>query len=147
MSECRTTARANENVFRHTEWKGAVWGETKWDYYQGADLFCLPSFSENFGLAVLEACQVGTRVLTTRQTPWSFLANWQAAVMVQPEVESLKQGLLVFLKSRQWSQADRNALAQRIHDRFSWQKIGQQYVQFYQQLVSSSVKLDNRGAS
>ncbi|MGP8020831.1 MAG: glycosyltransferase, partial [Limisphaerales bacterium] len=29
ISQCRTCARANENVFRHTEWQGAVWSEEK----------------------------------------------------------------------------------------------------------------------
>ena len=52
------------------EWKGAVWGDARWPYFQGADLFCLPTHSENFGLAVLEACQVGTPALTTTETPW-----------------------------------------------------------------------------
>ena len=46
---------------------GAVWGEERWKYFQGADLFCLPTHSENFGLAVLEACQVGTPALTPEQ--------------------------------------------------------------------------------
>src|ERR1700716_2334280 len=37
-----------------------------------------PGFpSENFGLAILEALQVGTRVLTTNQTPWSAIASWE----------------------------------------------------------------------
>jgi glycosyltransferase involved in cell wall biosynthesis len=52
------------------DWLGEIWGDARWPYFQGADLFCLPSHSENFGLAVLEACQVGTPVLTTNATPW-----------------------------------------------------------------------------
>ena len=56
---------------RRIEWKGAVWGEARWPYFQGADLFCLPTHSENFGLAILDACQVGTPALTTTETPWS----------------------------------------------------------------------------
>ena len=53
------------------DWIGPVWGEARWPYFQGADLFCLPTHSENFGLVVLEAWQTGTPVLTTPGTPWA----------------------------------------------------------------------------
>ncbi len=138
VSECRKSATALEHVSRHTEWRGAVWGELKWTFLQGADLFCLPSFSENFGLAILEAIQVGTRVLTTPYTPWGFLPDWQAAVLVEPEIKSIQAGLLAFLKSRQWSQPDRENLAGRIRARFGWETVGPQYVELYQRLASSS---------
>jgi len=138
LAECQTLAAANQNVLQHTEWKGAIWGDAKWAYLEGADLFCLPSFSENFGLAILEACQVGTRVLTTRQTPWGFLSEWGGAIMVDSDVESLKRGLISFLNSKSWGPDDRNVLARRIHERFDWQIIGQRYVELYQRLTRAS---------
>jgi glycosyltransferase involved in cell wall biosynthesis len=138
VSACRQISAANETVFRHTQWKGAVWGEAKWSYLQGADLFCLPSFSENFGLAILEACQVGTRVLTTPYTPWAFLADWQAAILVEPEVESLRQSLKAYLHSRLWLPDDRERLATRTHERFGWQTVGPQYLSLYERLTASS---------
>jgi glycosyltransferase involved in cell wall biosynthesis len=139
LSKCRGCASSNEQVFRRTEWKGPIWGDAKWDYLQGADLFCLPSFSENFGLAILEACQVGTPVLTTRNTPWTFLQEWDAAQLVDPEVESVKEGLLAFLKRKIWSKADRDDLARRIHDRFDWHNVGREYVRLYERLAFSSI--------
>ncbi|MEP6671914.1 MAG: glycosyltransferase, partial [Chthoniobacter sp.] len=53
-------AREHAATLPPIEWAGAVWSDARWPYFQGADLFCLPTHSENFGLAVLEACQVGT---------------------------------------------------------------------------------------
>jgi glycosyltransferase involved in cell wall biosynthesis len=137
-SECQKCARSNPVVFRSTEWKGAVWGKEKWAYYQGSDLFCLPSFSENFGLAVLEACQVGTRILTTHETPWSFLEDGRTAFLVEAKVESIQQGLLSFLQRTSWNHDDRDDLSQRIHARFDWSRIGPQYIELYQQLAYSS---------
>lgn len=70
-ARCRAYASEHAAQLPHVEWRGAVWGEERWTYLQGADLFCLPSHSENFGLAVLEAVQVGTPALTTTGTPWA----------------------------------------------------------------------------
>jgi glycosyltransferase involved in cell wall biosynthesis len=138
LAHCRQIARSNDLVSRRAEWKGAVWGKEKWPYFQGADLFCLPSFSENFGLAVMEACQVGTRALTTRDTPWSFLGKEGAAFLVEPDVASVQQGLRAFLKAAAWSLVEREALSQRIQERFGWPTVGPKYVELYQQIACSS---------
>ena len=57
------------------EWvfEGSVDDTGKWQYYQQADLFILPSHSENFGISIAEALYAGVPVITTRGTPWSEL--------------------------------------------------------------------------
>src|SRR5208282_2025230 len=52
------------------EFIGEVADEMKWDLYQSADLFVLPTKSENFGIVIAEALACGVPVITTRGTPW-----------------------------------------------------------------------------
>ena len=72
--EAKVKARVKElgleDVFIFT---GALDDEAKWEAYRRADLFVLPTYSENFGIVVAEALWVGVPVITTKGTPWSDL--------------------------------------------------------------------------
>ena len=117
------------------DWQGEIWGDEKWAYFQGADLFCLPSHSENFGLAILEALQVGTRVLTTDKTPWEEVSSWEAGIVVPPFEEEVRSALAGLLENREWTNDQRAGLASRIHHQFSWNTVGPAYLRFYEGIV------------
>lgn len=50
-----------------------VFGDAKIKLYQESSLFCLPSYSENFGMVIAEAMSCGVPVITTNGTPWQIL--------------------------------------------------------------------------
>lgn len=72
---------------------GPVTDEAKWQLYQSADLFVLPSFSENFAIVVAEALASGVPVITTKATPWRNLlehrCGWWIDVGIEPLVDAL----------------------------------------------------------
>ena len=59
---------------------GPVYGDEKDSLYRLADLFVLPSFTENFGVVVTDALSYGVPVITTKGTPWSELLGNAAGV-------------------------------------------------------------------
>ena len=126
----------NRSRLPRIDWIGEVWTDEKWMYLQGADLFCLPSYSENFGLAVLEALQVGTRVLTTTQTPWAAISSWKAGYIVEPTESAIGAVLADYFRSSpRWSLKERASLADKIHKQFSWDAIGSRYLRLYEDVV------------
>ncbi len=63
---------------------GPVYREEKWRAYRNADLFVLPTLSENFGIVIAEALACETPVITTTGAPWQALQThrcgwWVAA--------------------------------------------------------------------
>ena len=52
---------------------GPLNDDAKWAAYARADLFILPTYSENFGIVVAEALWAGVPVITTKGTPWREL--------------------------------------------------------------------------
>lgn len=131
-------ARQHTAQLPRIEWVGAVWGKARWPYFQGADLFCLPTHSENFGLAVLEACQVGTPALTTTETPWAEQLSSGRGFIGRPNVESIRQLLGLFFHGARWDEPKRLALSDWAHANYDWTHLAPRYLAFYESVAGSA---------
>lgn len=112
--------------------EGGCYGEKRYRYYEVADLFILPSYGENFGIAILEALAHGVPVLTTYRTPWDALiatgSGWQVEPGVTPLLEALK--IAVDLSDEQRSRMSRSA--QKLADQYRWKSSAQKCAEAYQ---------------
>jgi glycosyltransferase involved in cell wall biosynthesis len=54
-------------VNRRVVWTGPLYGDLKWGAMRAADVFALPSHTENFGITVAEAMACGLPVLISRE--------------------------------------------------------------------------------
>lgn len=76
---------------------GPVEDGAKWDLYRSADLFVLPTQSENFGIVIAEALACNLPVITTRGTPWEELrqrqCGWWVEVGAGPLAEALNEAV------------------------------------------------------
>ena len=76
---------------------GAIYEDEKWDMFRESDLFILPTYSENFGIVVVEALACGTPVLTTKGTPWKDLETYKCGWWVEVGTESIVESIQKFL--------------------------------------------------
>lgn len=121
---------------------GALFGEQKLAAYALSELSVLPSFSENFGIAVAEALAAGVPVMTTRGTPWKNLqeqnCGWCVEASAEQLTETLREALslsqrelaLMGAKGRQWMRRD-----------FSWEQVAGQMIEVCEWTLSGGGKI------
>ena len=131
----RSFCEKNAAALPRVEWLGEIWGDARWSYFQGADLFCLPSHTENFGLAALEACQVGTPVLTTTATPWAGELGNGRGFVSEPNSASVHCALEEFFAKPVIDGIQRKALSDWAWEKFHWRVLAPRYIELYRSLA------------
>jgi glycosyltransferase involved in cell wall biosynthesis len=116
---------------------GFVTGELKAALLQDADLFVLPSYYENFGIAVAEAMVAGTPVVISDQVHiWEEVKDAEAGWVSPCEVDALTEYLREALDSAEERQR-RGANAQDYAlKNYSWDAIALAMIQAYKRILS-----------
>ncbi|MGK0185220.1 MAG: glycosyltransferase involved in cell wall biosynthesis [Verrucomicrobiales bacterium] len=132
--ELKVFADSHQRQLPSITWTGGVWGEERWDYLAGSDLFCLPTRSENFGFAVLEALWAGTPVVTTNTTPWAQHLEVEGIDICNPDPFSLRDTLSSLILGPEFGAQQRSNLRDWCKDTYHWETIAQQYADAYRTL-------------
>lgn len=122
---------------------GGVYGDKKWELFKKADLFVLPTHSENFGIVVAEALACGTPVITTQGTPWQELESYHCGWWTEIGTEATTKALKEFLQctETQLEQMGKNG-RKLIEEKYSSQKVAQDMVELYKKSLSINMELN-----
>lgn len=132
----RDLAKA-QGVAEHITWLGQVEGAAKADALAAADVFVLPSYSENFGIAVAEAlacglpCVVGQGVAISGQ-----VADAGAGFAVGTDAEAIAEGLRPYITSPATRLAAGEAARQLAAREYSVETMGERLFELYENILS-----------
>lgn len=127
---------AQLGVADRIQFLGGVYGDEKWRLYREADLFVLPTHSENFGIVIAEALASGTPVITTVGTPWQELrthhCGWWTEIGTVPTSSALRSFLA--LTEEELAAMGRNG-RRLIEESYSTEKVARDMVGMYDSLA------------
>lgn len=109
---------------KRVEFQGPLYGDEKSCAYSEADLFILPTHSENFGMVVAEALAHGCPVVVGHGAPWCGVVKERCGWWGDNDVNSLTETLDVALRL---SRGELSAMGNRGRDwmrrDFSWNSV------------------------
>jgi glycosyltransferase involved in cell wall biosynthesis len=122
---------------------GPVGDDDKWDLYHSADLFVLPTLSENFGIVIAEALAAGVPVITTTAAPWHELethrCGWWINTGTAPLIEALRHAMSLSEDERRAMGARGRAL---VETNYSWDQIAGRMIAVYEWLLGRRSRPD-----
>jgi len=113
--------------------RGYVVGTEKSDAFANADVCIVPSYTENFGMVVVEALAHGVPVIASTGTPWRELENNGCGLWVDNSPVSLAESILRIRNMNLEEMGKRGR--EWVIKRYSWEKIALQMKKVYRRLT------------
>lgn len=125
------------------EFAGPAYDEQKVNLFALADLFVLPTYSENFGLVIAEALAHGVPVITTTGTPWAELLELRCGWWVPTGVSALAEALAEAFALPDSALADMGARGRKlVESRYTWPAIIRDHKRLYEWVLGTGPRPD-----
>jgi glycosyltransferase involved in cell wall biosynthesis len=123
----------------HTTITGFITGGEKTALLEAADVFVLPSYYENFGIAVAEAMSVGTPVVISDQVHiWNEIQQAEAGWISACDVSALTDALRSAVRDRQELQRRGKNAQRHARENYSWDAIATRISHEYEQIIEKT---------
>jgi glycosyltransferase involved in cell wall biosynthesis len=116
---------------------GMILGDEKIAAFRESDVFVLPSYSENFGMAVIEAMSFGLPVVITRGVGVSKeVETAGAGLVVEKDIEQVAEAILKFLENPAMAKKMGEAGRELVKKEFSSDNVAERFLKEYNSLLT-----------
>jgi glycosyltransferase involved in cell wall biosynthesis len=126
------------NIEQHVTITGGLHGNEKKEAFAGSNLFVLPSYSENFGVAVVEALACGLPIIISNKVGiYNDVRDYNAGLVVNTNPESLHNAIVTLLNNAELQQTFVDNGKKLIRERYDINKVSLQMIEAFRHLVKN----------
>lgn len=132
---------AEAGLGERTRFVGPVEGKAKWELVRNAACLVLPSYNENFGMAVIEAMAVGCPVVVTEEVGLANVVRDSGSGLVaSSDTRGLAEAIETVVRSPERQKMMGEAGTRTVRERFEWSSIARQMEAVYLQVLNNASK-------
>ncbi|GAG37700.1 unnamed protein product, partial [marine sediment metagenome] len=126
----------SEGVLNKVIFTGMLSGRKKLIVLGGADIFALPSYSEGFSMAILEAMICKLPVIITKQCNFPEVTEVGAGNEIDPNVEQLTGALGNLLGNPELCKKMGEKGRKLVLEKYTWDKTADKMIKVYEEIVN-----------
>mgnify|MGYP001099494205 CR=1 FL=1 len=128
-----------EIVLSRSLFTGMLLGEEKLSVLRDSDLFVLPSYSENFGIAVVEAMACGLPVIISNKVNiWREVVEAGAGLVTDCDSHQVAEAILEVLDDSPLAEDMGERGKKLVAEKYAWPKIVDKLIRTYNDIISGS---------
>ena len=130
----KSLQRSVVDIEDRVRFHGHVLNHEKQEAFQRADIFCLPSYSENFGIAIGEALAHFVPVIVTRESSWVDVMKEKCGILVGFDSSGIAKSIRN-IADRDLEEMGKAGRAYVV-DNFSQDVLADRYIKLYSSLIA-----------
>ena len=130
------------NLIKRVHFVGMLRGDIRLDYFNASDLFVLPSYSENFGIAIAEAMAAKLPIIATQATPWEEIDKCNAGWWVKLNQIEIDNALKKALQCDEFELKKKGINAHRLIQKYDNKSQSQKMKKVYEWILGKTTKPD-----
>lgn len=126
------------NLQQKVVFTGQVLGLQKQQLYCHAKAFILSSYSENFGMAVVEAMAYGCPIIISNQVGiYKDILQYNAGIVTETTIESVKNGILEAISSPDNNIKMIENAQKLVHQKYDISQVAKEFLQLYTSIINT----------
>ena len=134
----RSQESKNGSPEERVTFTGMLTGKEKIEAFAGSDIFVLPSYSENFGMAVIEAMACGVpMVISNKVGIYREVEKNKAGIVVDTDAESLYRGMKLLLENPELRKEIVANGTEMVEEHYDINKVAERMIEAYKVILNN----------
>lgn len=126
-----------ERVLDRVTFAGMLEGDRKEAAFAAADIFALPSYTENFGIAIAEALLAELPVVISNKVNiWRDIEDARAGIVINCDVDELAHAILTLLDDNQLCHDLGRAGRNLVTEKYDWSRMALKMTRIYRDVAA-----------